>query len=62
MALSSKNPTTQRRAEQLDEDESRFVADIPKRLHRAIRVKCAELGIDQKTFFLKMLEEHHGIQ
>jgi len=38
------------------------VADIPKRLHRAIRVKCAELGIDQKTFFLKMLEEHHGIQ
>jgi hypothetical protein len=61
MALSSKNPTKLRQVE-LDEDESRFVADIPKRLHKLIRVKCAELEVDQKTFFLDMLAAQHGIK
>ena len=62
MALSSKNPVKQRAQAELDDDASRFVADVPKRIHKLIRVRCAELGIDQKRFFLDMLAEAHGIK
>jgi hypothetical protein len=57
MALTSKNPAKQRQAEALEVEESRFVADIPKPTHRQIRVRCAELGIDQKAYFLGLVEK-----
>ncbi len=64
MTMSTKHPMKERaaRTRAVLEEESRFVADIPKRIHKLIRMKCAELDVDQKKLFLTALEQAFKIK
>jgi len=38
-------------------ETSRIVADVPPRVHRALRVYCAREGLRVRDFILKLLAE-----
>ena len=38
-----------------DDKEKRIVADVSERIHRLVRVRCIERGIDVRDYILQLL-------
>jgi hypothetical protein len=40
------------------EKAKRFTFDVPESLHRRVKTRCAEMGVDMKEEMLRILREH----